>query len=75
MKRNLVENPVSYVDQIETVEGNDYKEEACQILSRKLKCWDYEKEIRFMKEIDPKSSKSKYVNFLKILIIIVHNKR
>lgn len=60
-KIGIVENPVSYVDQIETVEGNDYKEEACQILSRKLKCWDYEKEVRFMKEIDPKSSKPKYL--------------
>lgn len=57
----IVEKPVSYVDKIEAVDGNDYKEGACQILSRKLKCWDYEKEVRFMKEIDPKFSKSKYL--------------
>lgn len=60
-KIGIVEKPVSYVDEIEAVDGNDYKEEACQILSRKLKCWDYEEEVRFMKEIDPKFSKSKYL--------------
>ena len=45
----------------------NYKEEAYLILSRKLKCWDYEKEVRIMKEI-PNSNFSKYVK-IKIMRI------
>ena len=66
-KTGIKETPVQYVDKIEAVYGNNYKEEAYLILSRKLKCWDYEKEVRIMKEI-PNSNFSKYVK-IKIMRI------
>lgn len=66
-KPGIKETPVQYVDKIEAVYGNNYKEEAYLILSRKLKCWDYEKEVRIMKEI-PNSNFSKYVK-IKIMRI------
>lgn len=66
-KTGIKETPVQYVDKIEAVYCNNYKEEAYLILSRKLKCWDYEKEVRIMKEI-PNSNFSKYVK-IKIMRI------
>ena len=68
-EKGITEVPVSYVDQIGIGVGKDYKEEAYQILSRKLKCWDYEKEVRFMKEIPSLSRLSKY---LKVKIVRIY---
>lgn len=59
-EKGITETPVCYVDKVEPVHGNDYKKEAYSILSRKLKCWDYEEEVRFLKEI-PSSRFSKYI--------------
>ena len=65
----ITETPVSYVDTIKDVAGADYRDEAYQILSRKIRCWDYEKEVRFLKEIPLNSHISKY---LKIKIFRIY---
>ena len=61
-EKGITETPVSYVDTIKDVAGADYRDEAYQILSRKIRCWDYEKEVRFFKEIPLNSHISKYLN-------------
>ena len=67
-EKGIDETSVQYVDQIGAVQGKDYKDEAYQILSRKLKCWDYEKEIRFLKEIPSNTRVSKFLH-IKIIRI------
>ena len=67
-KEGIFETPVQYVEKIGVVQGKDYKDEAYQILSRKLKCWDYEKEIRFLKEIPSNTRVSKFLH-IKIIRI------
>lgn len=68
-EKGITETTVQYVDKIEAVYGKDYKEEAYSILSRKLNCWDYEHEVRILKEIPSNSRISKYV---KIRIIRIY---
>ena len=68
-EKGITKKEVQYVECIEDIEGNDYKEEAYQILSKKLKCWDYENEIRFLKEI-PKDKR--LIKFIKIKIHTVY---
>lgn len=67
-EKGIDETSVQYVDQIGAVQGKDYKDEAYQILSRKLKCWDYEEEVRFLKEIPSNSRVSKFLH-IKIIRI------
>lgn len=68
-KKGVIEKYVEYVDTIQDLQGQDYRKEAYQILSNKLKCWNYEKEVRILKEIPRVSSKSKYI---KIKIVSIY---
>lgn len=68
-KTGIIETDVRYVDKIWLEYGNDYKKAAYSVLSRKLKCWDYEEEVRILKEIPSKSHISKYV---KIKIVRIY---
>lgn len=52
---------VSYVPKIEPIGKLGLDEAAKLVLSRKLKCWKYEDEVRFMKSIPEYSRKSKFV--------------
>ena len=59
----LVEEvPVEYVKKVKSVVRMDLIQAAKLILSRKLECWKYEDEIRFLKHVPPKSNKKKYLN-------------
>lgn len=59
---NLVEEvSVNYVDHIEEVAHLEPVQAAKQILSRKLECWKYEDEVRFLKQVPEKSKKTKFV--------------
>lgn len=63
------EVPVAYVSKIEPVNHLDFVQEAKQILSRKLECWQYEDEVRFLKQVPKDSKKTK---FLKIKIYRIY---
>lgn len=59
---DLVEEvPVNYVNHIEPVAHLEPVQAAKQILSRKLECWKYENEVRFLKQVPEKSKKTKFV--------------
>lgn len=59
---NIVEEvPVNYVREIESIGHLDPNQAAKQILSRKLECWKYEDEVRFLKSVPKESNKTKFV--------------
>lgn len=68
-KKDIIERPIEYVETIQELQGKNYREEAIDILSRKLKCWLYEQEVRLLKEIPRDSRKSK---FIKIKIVRIY---
>lgn len=68
-KKGIIEKPVEYVETIQELRGEDSLKEAIDILSRKLKCWLYEQEVRLLKEIPRDSRKSK---FIKIKIVRIY---
>ena len=67
---DLVEEvSVDYLDHIEPVAHLEPNQAAKQILSRKLECWKYEDEVRFLKQVPKNSQKTK---FLKIKIYRIY---
>lgn len=59
---DLVEEvPVNYVNHIEPAAHLDPVQAARQILSRKLECWKYEDEVRYLKQVPRESNKTKFV--------------
>lgn len=60
---------VAYLSKIEPVEHLEPIQAAKLILSRKLECWQYEDEVRFLKQV-PKDSKR--TKFLKIKIYRIY---
>lgn len=60
---DLVENvPVEYSPHIEPVDNLEPVLAAKRILSRKLECWKYEDEVRYLKQIPKDSNKSKFLS-------------
>lgn len=59
---DLVEEvPVNYVNHIEPAALLAPILAARQILSRKLECWKYEDEVRYLKQVPKESNKTKFV--------------
>lgn len=59
---DLVEEvPVNYVNHIEPAALLAPIQAARQILSRKLECWKYEDEVRYLKQVPKDSNKTKFV--------------
>lgn len=52
---------VDYVPHVEPVAHLDPPQAAKQILSRKLECWKYEDEVRFLKHVPKDSNKIKFI--------------
>ncbi len=60
---DLVENvSVEYSPNIEPVDNLEPVLAARRILSRKLECWKYEDEVRYLKQIPKDSNKSKFLS-------------
>ncbi len=58
---NVEEISVDYVPHVEPLAHLDLPQAAKQILSRKLECWKYEDEVRFLKHVPKDSNKTKFV--------------
>lgn len=59
---NMVEQiSVEYHHDIEPAENLTPIEAAKRILSRKLKCWEYEDEVRYLKQVPKDSKKTKFL--------------
>lgn len=59
---NIEEVKVAYLPHIEPIERYDPEETARLVLSRKLECWSYEDEVRFLKKVPLGSRRTGYLS-------------